>query len=127
MTRGTPLPLLQRGIQAGAVAVALLAAPNAWAQKPELPHRLPPVSSIPLRADSFDVRAFDPFGLSALKDPAVAAATLPEQDTRSASPAEAGGQQASLAALDSGKAPAAGTGTGLFSDGWSRNGFGGVR
>lgn len=84
----------------------------ARAQMPE-PRRLPPLGSITLSADSFDVRAFDPLGTgdrtaSASLTPPLAApeATLPLREVH---------------------AEAMGPAAGLFSDGWSRDGFGARR
>ncbi|MDJ0390365.1 hypothetical protein QMO56_19820 [Roseomonas sp. E05] len=123
MPRGTPPALLTHGLQAAVVALSLAGATGAWAQGPEVPHQLPPVASIPLRPDSFDVRAFDPLGMPASRSPAVAVA-----------PPVAGKgshQEASLVALpdaSAGEASAVrGQGSRLFSDGWSRNGFGSLR
>lgn len=106
-----------------AVVLSLAGAREAWAQGPQVPHQLPPVASIPLRPNSFDVRAFDPLGLSVASAPAVAA-TAPATGRESH-------QEASLSPLPGPVATAEGTprsqGSRLFSDGWSRNGFGSLR
>jgi len=128
MSRGTPLPLPYRGLRTGILALALLWAPGAWAQGPDLPHHLPPVSSIPLRPDSFDVRAFDPLGMPEQKDPTIAAAPTEKDAPPAPASQQSGRQGANLAALgEGGKAAPRSAGTGLFSDGWSRDGFGSQR
>lgn len=75
------------------------------AQSP--PRQLPPPSSIQLDARSFDVRGFDPLGLA--DAPAMAGAPPGGDATLLPRSGEA---HAELAPRD-----------GLFSDGWSRDGF----
>jgi len=102
---------MRGGILAGGIVLGLLGA-GAQAQMPE-PRRLPPLSSITLSADSFDVRAFDPLGMGNRQAPSLAASApaAPENGTP----------------LREARAEIPGPASGLFSDGWSRDGFGARR
>lgn len=129
MPRPFPSFLLTHGLRAAVVTLSLVGAGGAWAQGPEVPRQLPPVASIPLRPDSFDVRAFDPLGMPSPGAPPVAAMAPTNGETQ---PAGRGShQEASLTALpDAPAGRGAATrapGGGMFSNGWSRDGFGSLR
>ena len=130
MPRAAPSSLLTYGLRAAVAALSLAGASSAWAQGPEVPRQLPPVTSIPLSSDSFDVRAFDPLGLPSSAAPTVAA--MAPKDGKAQPAAGTGShQEASLAPLPSAPGGSStamrGPGKGMFSDGWSRNGFGSLR
>ena len=83
---------------------------------------VPPLDTSQLHARSFDVRGFDPLGLPSAP-PALAQAAPP------AAPAPAMAPPASTASapLREARAEQAGRGSPMFSDGWSRNGYGAIR
>lgn len=105
------------------LAVTLAMAPPVLAQ----PRQVPALDTGGLHAGTFDVRAFDPLGMSAGK-----AASLPSENGSSRQDRVAGISSAPVAATLPHAAPLQQTPTlaasgSLFSDGWSRDGFGGRR
>ncbi|MXP65579.1 hypothetical protein E0493_19710 [Roseomonas sp. M0104] len=128
MPRVTPPFVPTHGLRAAVATLLLATTGSAWAQGPEVPHQLPPVASIPLRPDSFDVRAFDPLGMPAVRSPAIASAT-PKAGEAPRKTEQESHQEAILAALP-GAGPVGATpgqAAGMFSNGWTRDGFGSLR
>jgi hypothetical protein len=93
-------------------ALLLALAPGAWAEPPLPPRSLPPISRAALSAASFDVRAFDPFGMPDRAARQAVAVTTPRPDLPAAQRVQEAHANAS---------------PGLFSDGWRRDGFGSLR
>lgn len=86
---------------------------------------VPPIDTSQLHARSFDVRGFDPLGMPSTP-PVLAEAPTAAPASPAAAPAAARGG-AVAAPLREARAEQAGRGTPMFSDGWSRNGYGAVR
>lgn len=91
---------------------------------------MPPIDTSQLHARSFDVRGFDPLGMPSTP-PALAQAPAPAAPTAApvtapvAAPVAA--RATGAAPLREARAEQAGRSGPMFSDGWSRNGYGGVR
>lgn len=107
--------------QAILLAVTLAMAAPALAQ----PRQVPALDTGGLHAGTFDVRAFDPLGM-----PAGKAASVPSENGSSSQDRVAAISSVPVAATMPPVAPPQQTPTlaasgSLFSDGWSRDGFGG--